>query len=240
MLNIFSGLHKFFKRTKRTVNTGRNNKIILIKNGQEYPYHDEINGLVIHILGNNNKVILHYPIKAMNSFIFIASDNSLVDIGTSICLANLNIDCNNGTHQQCIIGPNTTVYGMTIKLCEKAVVNIGADCMFSNYINIWASDGHSIIDIKTGKILNHSDTPVIIGNHVWIGEGVKISKKTHIHDNCIVGMGAICTKDYKKTNVIIAGNPAKIIRENVNWDKMNPYHLQNQRNAQQSFKLHKS
>lgn len=35
----------------------------------------------------------------------------------------------------------------------------------------------------------------------------------------------VACKDYKEDNVIIAGNPGKIIKRNITWDRRNPYHL---------------
>ena len=40
----------------------------------------------------------------------------------------------------------------------------------------------------------------------------------HIGDNVIVGMGAVVTKDVPN-NCIVAGNPARIIRENIKVGK---------------------
>ena len=45
-----------------------------------------------------------------------------------------------------------------------------------------------------------------------------ILKGVTIGDNCIIGAGSIVTKPFDKGNVIIAGVPAKIVKENINWD----------------------
>lgn len=53
-----------------------------------------------------------------------------------------------------------------------------------------------------------------IGSNCFIGGGAYILPGVHIGDNVIVGMGAVVTKDVPN-NCIVAGNPAKIIRENI-------------------------
>ncbi|MCS6124076.1 DapH/DapD/GlmU-related protein [Shewanella baltica] len=53
--------------------------------------------------------------------------------------------------------------------------------------------------------------PLIIGDNCWIGENVCILKGVSIGDGCIVGANAVVTKSFPN-GVIIAGNPAKIIR----------------------------
>lgn len=53
---------------------------------------------------------------------------------------------------------------------------------------------------------------VKLGNNVWIGSNVTILPGVTIGDNAIVGAGSVVTKDVLK-NTIVAGNPAKIIKE---------------------------
>lgn len=42
-----------------------------------------------------------------------------------------------------------------------------------------------------------------------------------IPDGCIVGMGAVVAKQFSTANSVIAGNPAKIVKENINWIREN-------------------
>lgn len=53
---------------------------------------------------------------------------------------------------------------------------------------------------------------VIIGNYVWLGFGVYVLPGSIIGDNTIVGAGSVVTKNFPN-NVIIAGNPAKALRQ---------------------------
>lgn len=204
------------------------NKIVLIKNGKEKNIH-RIRGIKIQIRGNNNTIKLTWPIKAKNSSIAIKNDNVQIEIGSSPKLSNLHIDCSNGYAQFCKIGSDTIINGLLIKLSERSGCIIGDKCLFSTSVVIWASDGHSVLDNTTKQILNTATQPVVIGNHAWIGEGVKIAKRTKIHDNSIVSMGSVCSKDYIEPNVVIAGNPAQIVKTGVNWERSNPYQLQRNR-----------
>ncbi len=54
--------------------------------------------------------------------------------------------------------------------------------------------------------------PITIGNNVLIGENSIIMGGVTIGDNVVVGSGSVVTKDVAN-NVIVAGNPAKIIKE---------------------------
>lgn len=57
-----------------------------------------------------------------------------------------------------------------------------------------------------------------IGNNCFIGGGSFILPGVSIGNNVIVGMGSVVTKDVPD-NCIVAGNPAKVIRENVKVGK---------------------
>ncbi|MGT2960218.1 sugar O-acetyltransferase [Streptococcus caballi] len=53
--------------------------------------------------------------------------------------------------------------------------------------------------------------PITIGNNVWLGGGATILPGVTLGDNVVVGAGAVVTKSFGD-NVVIAGNPAKIIK----------------------------
>jgi acetyltransferase-like isoleucine patch superfamily enzyme len=58
----------------------------------------------------------------------------------------------------------------------------------------------------------YSKGPVIIGDNVWLGEGVVVLPGVTIGENCIVGANAVVTNSIPK-NSIAGGNPARVIRE---------------------------
>ncbi len=53
---------------------------------------------------------------------------------------------------------------------------------------------------------------VHIGKKAWIGAGATILPGVTIGDNAVVGAGSVVTRDVP-ANTIVAGNPARIIRE---------------------------
>ena len=67
-----------------------------------------------------------------------------------------------------------------------------------------------------GKRINPAES-ITVGDSVWVGHRAMLLKGTKIGSHCIVGAGSVLTKDYEKSHAVIAGVPAKIIRENVDW-----------------------
>lgn len=99
-------------------------------------------------------------------------------------------------------------------ICTKNIT-FGNQCVLGWNIHIRDCDGHPIFQNR--KRVN-SDESVSIGNHVWIGQDVKILKGTEIPTDSIIAMNSCVTKKFNETNTIIGGYPAKIIKHNVNWE----------------------
>ena len=93
--------------------------------------------------------------------------------------------------------------------------------MFSFDTVIWSTDGHAII--KNNEMQAYNTTrPIVIDDKVWVGQGVTICKGTHISSNSVVGISSVVTKSFDEGNVILAGNPAKIVKTGIRWEWENP------------------
>jgi len=96
-------------------------------------------------------------------------------------------------------------------------IKIGDDCMFSHHINVRTSDAHPIYDIQTGERSNKAKD-VIIGNHVWITAHCIIQKGCQIGSGSIIATHSVVTKSIPD-NCVAAGIPAKVVKENVRWER---------------------
>ena len=218
----------------------RTNKIIIVdENGVEHNLCSKarIKGLKIKISGTNNTIKIHRPYKFSNCFFDIDSKNAFFEIlpNTSWGISNFYVRCKYGENQVLKIGKNTTIAGGICNLDENSQLLIEDDCMLDGYIKIFPSDGHSIIDIsnttKTNgcMMLNEIKTPILIQSNCWIGAGTILLKNAQIPRGSIVGAGSVVTKKFTEENSLLAGNPAKIIRRNVKWDRLSPFYLKKQK-----------
>lgn len=129
-------------------------------------------------------------------------------------LKGVNIWCEDDS-STVIIGKDGLMMGnVQLASTEGKTIAIGDGVLFSDDICVRTGDSHSIIDADGMRLNPAAD--VALGNHVWVGNRVIILKGASIGDNSIVGSGSVVTKQFPEC-VAIAGNPAKVVRENVNW-----------------------
>jgi len=176
---------------------------------------------------------------------YVKGIDNIIKIGKSDHPSKINITVN-GNNNNIIIKDSVALKGLTIRIGNHTPANnctliidsgfsieggggrflldnhnnkliIGNNCLFSNSITIRCGDSpHLIFNKKTGEYLDHSDG-VFIGNHVWIGEKVYITKKTSIPSESIVAACSVVTKRFYEPHVVLAGNPAKEVRKDIQW-----------------------
>lgn len=214
--------NKIFKSKTFKMN-GYNNKIYFLNKDykEESKLKENINGLKIVINGNNNVISLSKNNLYTNCTIFINGDNTNIEILESkFSIRNLGVWCK-GNNNLVKISKDSSFESCDIHSIEdNCRVYIGCNCAFSRNVKIYPTEGHSIIDIEKNKIIN-TPQPIQINDNCWIGDSVIILKGTKIESNTIIGAGSVVTKAIKDSNVVIAGNPAKIIKYNVQWDRDN-------------------
>lgn len=208
-----------FKRRYKTAKY-QNNKIILIHDGKEtvLPPFAYVKGLHLEFGGNNNTVRLECPFQIYHSQICFKGDNNQVSFGKN-ARGVFNFILNHNNNHICL-GNRVETGNFSATLHGDKLI-IGNNCMFSDDIQVW-TDGHSVIDAKTRKLLNPAGHTIQIGDHVWIGQGVVLLKRTNIPSNCIVAHSSVVTKAFDKENCVYAGNPAKAVKRGINWNKSSP------------------
>lgn len=204
-----------------------NNQIIIVENGFERTLGDKetISRLNISIAGSNNTIKLHKPYKFNNCFWDIDSQNVSIEIFEHTEINNFNVRCKFGHQQQLTIGAYTTIAGANANLDENSGLILGKNCMLGGCIFFAPSDGHSILDKTSNTIINSIKHPILIGDNVWIGAYSIILKNTNIPNNTIIAASSVVSKSFTDENTIIGGNPAKIIKKNVIWNRTNPFFL---------------
>lgn len=109
--------------------------------------------------------------------------------------------------------------GGNVLVSSFGKVIVGKDCMISHHVSLAQPDQHLIFDMHTGERINHPKM-IEIGNHVWVGREAKLLGGAKIGNNAIIGAYTVTSGTFP-SNVVLAGSPAKIIREGVIWARDN-------------------
>lgn len=110
-----------------------------------------------------------------------------------------------------IFGANIIINNAVNIICDKTEIYIGDDVLIGCNVEILDSDFHEINPARRNEG-NHICLPVKIERNVFIGNGVSILKGVTIGENSVIANKSVVTKSFP-ANVIIGGNPAKIIKE---------------------------
>lgn len=111
------------------------------------------------------------------------------------------------------MGNNILLNYNTKIICYDSII-IADDCNIAWDVQILDTDLHFIKNTVDESISSRT-MPVKIGRNNWIGNRVTILKGTQTSNYCIIGSGSILTSKTKSNiNSIVAGSPAKIIKEN--------------------------
>lgn len=134
----------------------------------------------------------------------IFNGNCFIGSGSRICV-NGNLE----------FGSDVNVTGRSDFICYKNIkigdeVLVSWDCLFMD------TDFHKIY--SNGKIVNEPHS-ITIGNNVWVGCRATILKGSNIPKGSVIGAGSVVIKKFEKESSIYVGNPAKQIKENINWEK---------------------
>lgn len=169
----------------------------------------------VKINGTGNLIMIGDKCKVFGTSIRINGNNSTVIIGDDVYMNESKIVLE-GDNNELRIGDGTSFTArVQLAAIESSKLIIGENCLFSTDIHIRTGDSHSILDEEEHRINPPED--IRIGNNVWVGTRAVCLKGGVIPDNCMVGACSLITKKFVSKNCILAGIPAKVIKENVHW-----------------------
>lgn len=100
--------------------------------------------------------------------------------------------------------------GASVMCCSS--ITIGSGCAISWGVRILDTDIHRLV--RDGAASPHA--PVHIGNDCWIGAGAFVLKGAKLGDGSVVAAAAVVASEVPSKS-LVAGVPAKVVRENVAW-----------------------
>lgn len=118
------------------------------------------------------------------------------------------------------IGDRTSIGNSMLVAAES--IYIGNDVLISWDVTIVDHNSHALdFEDRANDVLDWAKgakdwskvkiRPVVIGDKVWIGFGVKILKGVTVGEGAVIAAGSVVTKDVPPRHVV-GGNPARVIR----------------------------
>ncbi len=154
---------------------------------------------------------------------FIRGDNHQIQIGKG-CKFNRGgeiwFEDNSGS---LIVGQYSTFENVHIAVTEPgSKVFIGEHCMFAYDVDVRTGDSHSIINLDSGQRINFAQD-IYIGDHIWVAAHTIILKGVSIAAHSVIATGSVVTGKHDEEGVILAGNPAKIVKRHITWTRERSY-----------------
>ncbi len=95
-------------------------------------------------------------------------------------------------------------------------ITVGARCAISWGTRLLDDDYHTFRS-GDGTVRSRS-RPIVIGEHVWIGNNVTVLKGARIPDGCVVAANSTVTGRFEEPHCLLAGTPARVVARGVAWD----------------------
>ena len=94
-------------------------------------------------------------------------------------------------------------------------IEFGDNVMIGWEVKVRDSDNHTIMQNGEAK-KNHE--PVKVGNKVWIASYCDILKGAEIGEHSVLGYRSLLTKVFTEPHCLLAGAPAKLIANDIEWE----------------------
>ena len=104
------------------------------------------------------------------------------------------------------------INGLTRVHCFDSI-SIGDGCAISWNVDILDSNSHQLFADGEWR---PAESPVVIGDDVWIGQGATILPGVEIGDGAVVAADSVVTSDVPPA-ALVAGSPARVLRSDVRW-----------------------
>ena len=136
----------------------------------------------------------------------------------------------------CITFDGKATFAQGISIRNSGKMNVGDDYFANRNCTIWCSeeitfgnhvllgwnitfrdsDGHMILKNGVGNEIKKS---ISIGKHSWICSESHVLKGARMGADSVLAYNSVLLKPYEQNNVLLAGQPAKIIEEKINWER---------------------
>jgi acetyltransferase-like isoleucine patch superfamily enzyme len=176
-------------------------------------FNSYLKSVRITINGSKNQLVCN-SCHIESTSISITGTGNTVNIESGVVLRSSKLIVR-GSNCAISIGKSSTFGGVRIiAVGEGSVIVIGENCLFSDNVELWASDTHPIYD-EGSKVINPEGV-INISDRVWVGSRAIILKNVTIGCDSVIGLATVVTKNVPESSVVV-GNPGRVVQEGVTW-----------------------
>ena len=149
-----------------------------------------------------------------------------VIIGSNVYISHKNtIMCN-----ELIIGDNTSIYsGNTIQGKSNFSIGHNSRIINNHFFDLWNDiviGNNTWIAGKNSQFWTHGsihtkthtkDLSIVLKDNIYVGSSSLFSPGVKIENDNLIGLGSVINMNFKEEKTIIVGNPAIVVKNNIDW-----------------------
>ena len=148
------------------------------------------------------------------SSLILDNDSCLRILGDFLIGPNVHISASAGAQIEFGGACESSGSGITCNsriMAEKSI-KVGADSIVAWDVLVTDSDWHKIEGSQRVEAVE-------IGDCVWLSHGVSVLKGSVIPSGSVVGAKSLVQAKFSGNNLLLAGMPARVVREGVQWER---------------------
>jgi acetyltransferase-like isoleucine patch superfamily enzyme len=152
------------------------------------------------------------------AYLLLDGDSATVFIGPDSRLTSGELHCGDGS-ALIFQGALTCTARPTIDARNGGVILAEHDQLWASDIIVSTDDMHAVRSASGGARINAFGPSIRFGPHVWLGRDVVVAGGASIGAHTVVGMRSLVRAGDYPPGSVLAGTPAKIVRDDVTWTR---------------------
>ncbi len=163
----------------------------------------------------NALLVIGSPMEHLSSML-LGGDNATVFLDEKVILTAGEIYC--GPDSTIVLhGPVVATRTPMIDARNGGSIVAAGDQLWAAGVYLATDDMHRLQDFETGVRINPFGARIVLGHHVWLCREAVVSGHVQIGDDVCVAMRSVVRGQKVPDRVVVAGTPARVVREGTTW-----------------------
>ena len=164
----------------------------------------------------------HHVVVAVGSALhtltslLVGGDRATVFIGPGCELTAGDLYC--GADSEIVLhGPLVATRGAVLDARNGGSIVAAPDQLWAAEVYLATDDMHRLEDRATGERLNPFGGTIRLARHVWLCREAVVTGHVEVGEGAVVGMRAVLRGQKVPPHCVVAGVPARVVREDATW-----------------------